>query len=200
MEDKNNLQEKWNRLANELALEKKLYYHFLYWYSYPYRAYHNLNHIENCLDEFEDAKHLIENKAEVEIALWFHDAIHYNEEESAELAYRILKEQGLLSFGQRVSDLILTTKHNKIPEQNDAKFLVDIDLSILGKPVGEFDEYERNIRKEYDWVPEELFRPKRANILQEFLNRPIIYFTDFFRQKYEEQARINLERSLAGLK
>jgi len=176
-------------------------------YSEPHRVYHTINrHIVPCLDEFELARHLPRYPNEVEMALWFHDAVYdtrskNNEERSAQLAYQVSIEAGLPdTFAWRVHDFILMTKYNAISEEVDAQVLVDVDLSILGRPVVEFDEYERNIRKEYSWVPEEQFKTGRTAILQEFLNRPNIYFTDFFRKKYKTQARRNLERSLAKLK
>lgn len=61
-----------------------------------------------------------------------------------------------------------------------------------------FDEYERNVRAEYDWVEEEQFRKARATILKSFLERPRIYYTDYFHEKYEQKAKTNLERSIAA--
>ena len=49
-----------------------------------------------------------------------------------------------------------------------------------------------NIRKEYSWVDEETFSERRTEILDRFLKRKNIYSTDFFRDKYEEQAQENL--------
>ncbi len=200
------LQEKWNLLANEIALEKSLYTDFIYWYSTPHREYHNLHHVYDCLNEFEDAETLVENRHAVELAIWFHDAIYDthrtdNEEESTKLAYEVLRSQGLSDKGycQHVRNLILLTKHIETPDDTDGKTLLDIDLSILGRPEKEFDQYENNIRREYIWVPEEHFRKGRAAVLHGFLERPDIYLTDFFRDKYEAHARSNLQRSLEKL-
>ncbi|MDO8740534.1 MAG: hypothetical protein Q7J54_03080 [Candidatus Woesearchaeota archaeon] len=82
----------------------------------------------------------------------------------------------------------------------DSRFLVDIDLSYFGKSFEEFSKNTEKIRREYDWVPEEVFKAGRATILEGFFDRPNIYLIEFFRQKYEAQARKNLERSLAKLK
>ncbi len=174
-------------------------------YSERHRAYHTLSHLTHCLDEFEEARHLAERPGEVEMALWFHDAIYDprakdNEERSAELSRRIAKEAQLReAFGKRVYDLVLATEHHGLPDGADARLLVDIDLSILGRPKDAFDEYETNIRKEYHFVPPDRYRSARSAILRSFLDRPAIYSTDFFRQKYETRARANLERSLAYL-
>ena len=174
-------------------------------YAEPPRAYHSLRHIETCLSEFRQSCQLCENPDEVEIALWFHDAVYNprandNEERSAEFATTTLRESGLLNdFIRRTHDLILATKHAAVPIERDASVLVDIDLSIIGKPVKEFDDYERMIREEYEWVPDEAFKAGRAKILRQFVKRPYIYSMEIFRSKYEVQARINLERSIRRL-
>jgi predicted metal-dependent HD superfamily phosphohydrolase len=77
--------------------------------------------------------------------------------------------------------------------------LVDVDLSILGATQSRFDEYERQVREEYGWVPEPIYRRKRREILESFLGRPAIYNTARFIGRYEQQARANLARSLARL-
>ena len=42
----------------------------------PQRHYHTLQHLEECLDHFDSARTLGEHAAEVELALWFHDAVY----------------------------------------------------------------------------------------------------------------------------
>lgn len=150
--------------------------------------------------------HLAQHPNEVEMALWFHDSIYKtgtadNEERSAYLAYKIARQIGLYeSFAQRTKRLILATKHTATPQDIDAKILTDVDLTILGRPIPEFDAYEANIRKEYAWVELEAFNTARSRILQGFLERETIYATAFFKEKYEAQARKNIERSIARLK
>ena len=174
-------------------------------YAEPHRFYHSLSHVSHCLDEFEAARHLAKRPNDVEMAIWFHDAVYDpkakdNERKSAELCRRIATEAGLPeAFGRRVADLILATEHHGAPDGADVRLLVDIDLSILGRPKDAFDEYETNIRKEYHFVPWPRYRSARSAILRSFLDRPAIYSTDFFQRKYERRARANLERSLDDL-
>ena len=72
-------------------------------------------------------------------------------------------------------------------------------LAILGAPVERSDEYERQVRQEYSWVPAFLFRRTRRGILEGFLARPHVYHTEHFRASYERHARANLERSIERL-
>jgi predicted metal-dependent HD superfamily phosphohydrolase len=103
------------------------------------------------------------------------------------------------SHSDRVVDLILATKHDSIPQSADAKLLVDIDLSILGSERARFDQYERQVGVEYQWVPIEAFREGRHRILTQFLARPTIYNTDHCRERLEAVARDNLRYSLTKL-
>jgi len=93
----------------------------------------------------------------------------------------------------------MATCHNALPDTQDAKVLVDIDLSILGAEAARFDEYENQVRAEFHWVPAFLFRRKRREILQGFLARPSIYSTTHFKNRLEKKARENLARSLGKL-
>lgn len=204
-----NLRIRWSELLVKTEItdpELTTYKKLVALYSEQHRVYHNLTHIAHCLDEYRQARQSAEHQNEVEMALWFHDAIyntrsHDNEEKSAELSRQELKIMGAEdSFGDRVHDLILVTKHIETPVGIDAEILADVDLSILGKSPIEFNYYEDGIRQEYFWVPDEQFRSGRVGVLKRFLDRPSIYLTDFFRQKYEEQARKNLEISVARLR
>lgn len=96
--------------------------------------------------------------------------------------------------------LILATQHHTLPDVPGAALVVDIDLSILGRPAAEFDRYEAAIRQEYEWVPEPAYRQARLRILDGFVARPAIYQTAFFQERYEAQARLNLARSIQRLR
>jgi len=175
-------------------------------YFEPQRHYHNQQHIAECLAEYDPARGLAQQPAAVELALWFHDAVYDpkvgdNEERSAALARQCLAEAGAsVALAETVAKLVMATKSHEADVDADAGLTVDVDLSILGKSEKRFSEYERQIREEYAWVPQPLFTAKRAEILQRFLARPRIFATDWFLEKYERQARQNLEASIAKLK
>ena len=174
-------------------------------YSEPQRHYHNQHHITDCLEEFDRVKSLASNLGAVELAIWFHDAIYDtqaadNEERSAELAQRCLKQSGAdADLIDAVGRLVLATKFHDGLLHPDAPLLVDIDLSILGRPPERFWEYERQIRAEYDWVDAKLFASKRAEILRRFLARPRLFQTDYYFERLEVPARENLQASIKVL-
>ena len=171
-------------------------------YAEPHRAYHTLQHLEECLQFFTPLQLLPDHPAEVEMALWFHDAIYElrsssNEADSAAWAYEALVAAGTSPVAAaRVRDLVLATKHTGQPSTVDECVLVDIDLSILGATQNRFAEYEQQIREEYAFVPDVLFKPKRREILASFLARPAIYNTPHTYQQLEQRARVNLMRAI----
>ena len=174
-------------------------------YSEPHRHYHTYQHLAECFEKVQDIISLATHPAEVTVGLWFHDVIydtqrHDNEERSADWARSAARELGASAeSAQRIYALIMFTRHAAEPVGIDAQVLVDADLSILGAPPARFQEYEAQVRSEYGWVPDAMFRTTRAKILKEFLGRPHLYCTAHFRERYEAQARRNLQHSLGYL-
>ena len=175
-------------------------------YRQPQRAYHTLAHIQDCLLQFDQAHSLAKHGDEVEMALWCHDVIDDpraadNELQSAAWAGQALQAGGISpEVVARVQSLILATQHHTPRDRPDAALVVDIDLSILGRAAAEFDRYDAAIRQEYQQVPETTYREARARVLESFLARPAIYQTPLFRERYEAQARENLERAIRRLR
>lgn len=171
-------------------------------YGESHRTYHTLDHIGDCLRHLEWASHLLEKPSEADIAIWFHDAIYDprrgdNEARSAELAGEVLRQAGVdVAPARRVANMIRQTAHTQIPPVGDAAVVCDADLAILGAQMEEFERYDAAIRREYEWVPEAIFRRERGRVLAGFLARPRIYQTDIFAATYENRARLNLRRAL----
>lgn len=170
-------------------------------YAEPQRHYHTQQHLGECLALLETARHMAHHPGEVELALWFHDAVYDpqgkgNEARSADWACRALAEAGgEVVVQERVRTLIMATCHDAVPLDQDACLLVDIDLGILGAEEKRFAEYDRQVRAEYRWVPGWLYRRKRKEVLTGFLDRASIYSTDHFRDRFEAQARLNLRQA-----
>jgi predicted metal-dependent HD superfamily phosphohydrolase len=170
------------------------------------RRYHTMGHIADCLAVLSDARVLAFDADLVEFALWAHDVIYDsrrsdNERLSAEWTRRALIDLSApMTFAHDAYALVIATTHAAAPAAGDAQLVCDIDLTILGASVERFDAYEIAIREEYAWVPDPIFRTRRAEIVEQFLARPAIYATPTFRDMYETAARSNLTRSLAVLR
>ena len=162
-------------------------------YSERHRHYHTLTHIGDMLDLLPYADET------VLAAVWFHDSIYdgaSNEERSAALAREALTELGFDEDSiVRAEELILATTFHS-PSATAQEFL-DADLAILGSHPERYREYVAQVRKEYAEVPEPLFRAARNRILQSFLDRPRIYLTDVFYERFERQARENVRREVS---
>jgi predicted metal-dependent HD superfamily phosphohydrolase len=199
--------ERWHRLMSQWGTPASddTYFKLLAIYSEPHRRYHTADHIDDCLAQLDDTLSIAEAPEEVELALWFHDAIYdaissTNEARSAEWASGFLKSAKVDDErSSRVASYILATRHSAEPKSGDAALVVDIDLSILGRDMPEFEAYEKAIREEYKWVPMLIYRRKRVEILQSFLDRPAIYQTGHFRERFEQQARNNLHWAIRDL-
>jgi predicted metal-dependent HD superfamily phosphohydrolase len=198
---------RWKQPWAELGLEARMELHadLRNAYSEPERAYHTLHHIAECLQLLQQTQGLARSSPSIELAIWFHDAIYDprrgdNEERSALWAKAELRRAGAsLALQDRIVSLVMVTCHNSEPQTQDEELMSDIDLAILGAGSRRFDEYERQVRQEYAHVPTQQFRPGRRKILNEFLAREHIYFTEWFRTRREAQARTNLQRSLTRL-
>ncbi|NIR31937.1 MAG: hypothetical protein GWN84_22045 [Gammaproteobacteria bacterium] len=173
-------------------------------YAEPHRHYHTLDHIEQCLRQFDLAAERMEEPHAVEMALWFHDVIYQpaakdNELRSAQLFAQQAGGAFEPHFTQRVFDLVLVTTHRAVPAVQDDGYMVDIDLSGFGMDWASFKADSEAIRKEFAHVPDEAFYPRQAGFLRALLERPRFYFTDFFRDRYERNARENIARCLDEL-
>lgn len=179
-------------------------------YAEPQRHYHTWDHIEALLRWFGQRRAHLHDLAAVELAILFHDAVYDptrtdNEAESA----RLLKDADLPGMSDAVRSravrMIEATARHEVPEgldaldRSDMAEFLDMDLSILGARPDVFDTYEQAIRREYAFVPEPLYREARRGILQRFLERPSLFFSDWGRATFEDQARANLERSIQRL-
>lgn len=169
------------------------------------RRYHNVEHLVDCLRLLEATQELARDLGAVEMALWFHDAVYDvrgtdNEEESAVWAVEALGGAGVdKGRVEAVRAMILATVHGAAPVDLDQQLLVDIDLSILGSSAERYERYEEQIREEYSWVPGPLFRAQRAMILGRFLEREWIYQREWFRERFEAAARVNLAQAIEAL-
>jgi len=173
-------------------------------YSEP-RPYHNWHHVLHCYNEYIENKGLFRRPSIGLVTLLYHDIVYNpkrndNELQSALYAYQQIEKHADPAIAALISDGILATKHNAIPYDTDTKLILDIDLSILGQDWERFQEYDAQIRQEYSFVADEQYATARINVLENFLNRPTIYLSDYFRTKYEMHASKNLEKKIFMLK
>jgi predicted metal-dependent HD superfamily phosphohydrolase len=177
-----------------------IYLRLLAAFAEPQRFYHNLTHIKHCLTMFDQVKSLIENPDAVELAVWMHDVIYQpgagdNESLSVEW-YRdiagVVHKPDLL---QLVCRLIIATLHDNKPlEDEDACYMVDIDLSSFAMPWNEFLRDSLNLRRENPQITDLEYYRNQKKFQKLLLAKQRFYHSDYFYQHYESQARDNLAR------
>lgn len=169
-------------------------------YGQDHRRYHGPGHIRFCLEQYEMVASQIAVSEEVELAIWFHDAVHdpnssTNEADSADLL-RAVAGGHRPKLVERVAAMILDTTHAHPPTSADGRYLVDIDLAGLGQPWIRFAEDNRLIRAEQPDLSDAVYRGKQQAFLHALIDRPTVYQTPFFRDRYERRARANIARIL----
>ena len=169
-------------------------------YSEPHRYYHDQNHLAHCLKQMDLAISEIADPNSVELAIWFHDVINHpkekdNEQQSVEYFRRLAEGDIDPDIIRRVSDLIMATTHSGSPTDPDQQLICDIDLASFGCQWDCFMRDTSAVKAEFMGPDEEYYRGKQA-FLESMLQRPRIFQTDFFNQRYERQARENVRRLL----
>ena len=171
------------------------------YYNEPHRFYHTTVHIQKCLNQLDLATHEMVDPDAVEMAIWFHDLIYEisgteNERESADYFEKQSAQVMAPGFRKKVYEMIMTTIHGKAIPQEDARYVVDVDLSSFGMPWDDFAEDSEAVRKESTNLSDVEFFAIQCPFLQTLLDRPRIFFTDFYRDLYENRARANIQRQL----
>ena len=171
------------------------------------RGYHDLTHLAEVLDHvasLADAADDVDVEAVV-LAAWFHDAVYDgagdDEERSAALATDELAAAGLEP--RRVAEVArlvrLTATHRPGPDDRNGQVLSDADLAVLAADPERYAGYVAGVRAEYAHVADDDFRRGRAAVLRELLAKPSLFHTAAARDRWEDRARANVSRELAGL-
>lgn len=183
-----------NQICNELWAEIELHY------SDKKRYYHTLQHLDNLLTQLIDIQSDIRDWDTMLFSLYYHDIIYDvtlsdNEERSAELAVKRLKQLDVSSSQTELCrQQILATKSHVQSTSSDTNYFTDADLSVLGQDWAGYASYFRNIREEYSVYPDPVYQAGRKKVLHHFLGMERIFKTAYFYNKFEVQARENIQK------
>lgn len=175
---------------------------------YQNRPYHNLIHLAYMFNMLEISNISPERKSDLILAIFYHDFVYDtartdNEAASAAAAYGCYGEHLYVMTGinfDNVQNLIMTTTHNQNNLTGDMALIADLDLSILGTfNKNAWLDYNNAIRKEYAAYSDQEYCPARIAVLQSFLDRPRIFHTDFFHNRFEAKARENIITQIYAL-
>lgn len=187
-----------SEFTNDTHLIDRLWMEIEKKYSEKGRHYHNFDHLENMFRELNAITAKIQDYTAIAFSVFYHDVIYNassksNEEKSALFAEKHLQQMGSdPEFAEKISRQIIATKSHQKSGDDDTDYLVDADLSILGQEPDKYKDYAQKVRKEYSIYPDFLYKPGRKKVLQHFLESESIFKTEYFKEKYEQQARRNI--------
>ncbi|MFC5800889.1 hypothetical protein [Streptomyces formicae] len=175
-------------------------------WSEPQRRYHTVDHLAAVLRHIDTLEQYADDPDLVRLAAWFHDAVYLperstNEERSARLAEKALAEAGVpLKETNEVARLVRLTKtHAAQDGDSNGTVLCDADLAILASPPDAYAAYAAAVREEYGFVPDDVFRAGRADVLRQLLDLPRLFRTPHGEREWEARARDNMAAELETL-
>jgi predicted metal-dependent HD superfamily phosphohydrolase len=184
-----------DKLWNEIEIE----------YTSKNRYYHTLAHLEKILLELEEVKSRIADWPTILFSLYYHDIIYNIRKSNNELKSAEFAEDRMQSLGipkekiEKCKEQIIATSSHKLSDDLDTNYFLDADLAVLGCSRGDYKIYSEDIRKEYRIYPDLFYNTRRKKVIKYFLSREQIYKTGHFYDKYEVQARENLQWELKNL-
>jgi predicted metal-dependent HD superfamily phosphohydrolase len=178
-------------------------------WSEPHRHYHTTAHLIATLEAvaalLDGTGPAVPDRGAVELAAWFHDAVHTGRAGSDEEASAALAEQVLTGLGQpaeRVAEVArlvrLTARHDPADGDVAGQVLCDADLSVLAATPDRYAAYTAAVRREYAHVPDGAFRSGRAAVLRGLLAGPL-FRTEPGRRAWLAGATANVTAELGRL-
>lgn len=195
----------WNRhvSADDTLLERLITRH-----RERQRRYHRIEHVESVVRlvaELALTEPVTDIDAVIAAAL-YHDAIYEpmhpaNERASARLARRDLASLGWSDARcQAVGAMVEATKTHLDAVDTDTAVLFDADLAILAADPTDYSAYVSRVRDEYGHLDDAEWAAGRATAMQAFVDRSKIFSTATGRDRWEQQARRNINAELTTLR
>lgn len=182
------------------------------YYAQPHRGYHDANHLDELIALARE--HTPDLDEAEQLALLFHDVVYLpgaprgdNERRSASLMTATLatltRDHADLAVApadiDRAGRIIAATTHADEPPAEAAR-VCDLDLWRLAAPWEAFCRHALGIRREYLhlFADEAAFWQARNAFYTSMLAKPRLFATDRFFERFEQPARANMRRALAG--
>lgn len=165
-------------------------------------GYHDLRHLEEVLDRLEvlAAAGVAFDATAVGLAAWFHDAVYDGAPDDEELSAQWAERALPATYADEVARLVrMTVDHRPAADDLAGEVLSDADLGILAAPAERYDAYVAGVRADFAHVADDDFGAGRAAVLRDLLGRAYLFTTPQARELWEDAARANVERELAGL-
>ncbi|XP_008545378.1 uncharacterized protein LOC103569699 [Microplitis demolitor] len=184
-------------------------------YSDEKRTYHNLDSLIEKLGHYLEIKDQLKNSKALLLALFFqnfeYDPKALDGENRNTDHFIAFADEAEIPQDDEIRDetcallkaiAIHSTEEHKIDGafgSEDAHYLLDLDMAVLGSNPEIYSEYRDKIRGEYSFLSEPMYTALRLKVLQNFLQIPNIFATKEFREKFEDQARQNIQSEVEFL-
>lgn len=203
MDKINYLKVEWDNLQlSGNAYSSLLFDKLIQQYSMSQRFYHNCDHLVHL---FELLHQYPLSEPVVYWATFYHDYVYIagnkdNEIQSAKIAAAQMSELGIdQSIINQTCYLIEATAQHDTEEVEWMNAFLDADMAILGVMHEDYICYQGKIRKEFSTIPDFLFNRGRKKFLQRSLEEDRLFKTEWFFNRFEEQARKNIQWELTVL-
>jgi predicted metal-dependent HD superfamily phosphohydrolase len=166
------------------------------------RGYHDRRHLAEVLEHVEELMDPDDPAREaVLLAAWFHDVVYERERDDEERsAVRAETALAGTAVAGEVARLVrLTQTHRPADDDRPGQVLCDADLAILAAEPDRYASYVAGVRSEYAHVPAAEFAVGRAAVLRDLLAKPSLFHTDTARRRWEQRARVHVDREISGM-
>lgn len=163
-------------------------------------CYHNLEHTKNVVLSIETIckaeKISEEERTQLLLAGWFHDAGYIDggenhEHRSSNIASEFLEQKNATAaLKQKVTDLILTTTFNYIPQNHLEKIIKDADHAHLSDE--NYPNYLDKLRTEWEYSVHKKYTNAEWLALNIAFLKKHQYYTQFAQQEWGSLKEINL--------
>uniref|UniRef100_A0A1B6L420 Uncharacterized protein n=1 Tax=Graphocephala atropunctata TaxID=36148 RepID=A0A1B6L420_9HEMI len=214
------LENEWSEITNDAGInyDKKQYWwsKIIQNYSSEGRQYHDIQSLDEKFKYFSSIKSQLKNPVAVAFALFFQyleynpKSIDYNKKNielfttffsDCELGLESPLYSEVLSLLE-AADTSSTEEHKTDGAigSEDRHYFLDLDMVVLGSEPEQYIIYANKVKEEYHFLPQPVYNDLRVKVLQNFLQIPNIFATKEFREKYEAQARSNIQKEVDSLK
>ncbi|XP_059471272.1 uncharacterized protein LOC132194166 [Neocloeon triangulifer] len=201
-----NAADAWKLACGNLSNSESWWEKVIQAYQEPCRHYHNVAFLDRkfkLLDELGTASDM--NAVILAIIFQYYEYDPQDRASTNNLAhFQEFASTNDLPQGLRSKvEALLTGNEDDLEKnangENDVQLLQDLDMSFLGLVSDAFLDIIKLERKEYDFMSDEAYNAMRRKALQTFLLIPNIFLTNVCRDRFEAQARANIEAEVQSL-
>ncbi|XP_065338770.1 uncharacterized protein LOC135938775 [Cloeon dipterum] len=197
-----NAEEAWNLACGNLKGADLWWVKIKELYQCPSRHYHNLAFLDRkfqILHEIGAASDL--NAVVIAIFFQYFEYDAQNRSSTMNIAHfqEFASECELPEELKGKVSALLAGDEEQNRHESDVQLLQDLDMSFLGFNADAYSDFIKLERKEYEFMSDHAYETMRRKVLQTFLLIPNIFLTAAFQNRFEAQARANIEAEVQSL-